>query len=102
MIRGKNKIFLVKVCYTFKNRLLGNCFKKEITDILCFPRCNSIHTFFMKTNIDVIMLDRRKRITHIFSNVKPWRIILPKKKVYYVLELPSGENIYKVNDILKI
>ena len=101
MIKGKTQNFIVITCYTFKNRLRGNCFKKEIKDILCFPRCNSIHTFFMKTNIDIIMLDRSKRIVHIFSNVKPWRVILPKKNVYYVLELPSGENIYKVNDILK-
>lgn len=101
MIKGKSKSFELKICTKFKDRLLGNCFKKKINKILCFSKCNSIHTFFMKCNIDVVMLDKNKTVKYIFSNVKPWRIILPKKKVYYVLELPSGENIYKVNDILK-
>lgn len=100
MIKGKTQNYTVKICYTFKNRLIGNCFKYEIKEILCFPKCNSIHTFFMKTNIDVVMLNKKKQITHIFPNVKPWSIILPKKGVFFVLEFPSGENIYKINDIL--
>lgn len=101
MIKGKTKSFELKICTKFKDRLIGNCFKKNINQILCFPKCNSIHTFFMKSSIDVLMLDKNKTVKYIFSNVKPWRIILPKKNIYYTLEFPSNENIYKIKDILK-
>ena len=101
MIKGKTKSFELKICTKFKDRLLGNCFKKEINQILCFPKCNSIHTFFMRNKIDVVMLDKNKQVKYVFSNVKPWRIILPKKNIYYTLEFPSGEIAYKINDILK-
>ena len=42
----------MKVCTKFKDRLIGNMFKKNIQD-MCFPKCNSIHTFFMFKPIDV-------------------------------------------------
>ena len=44
-------------CKTFYNRLRGSMFTKNIDKALLFNRCNSIHTFFMKKNIDVIMCD---------------------------------------------
>lgn len=101
MIKGKTKSFELKTCTKFKDRLLGNCFKKEINQILCFPKCNSIHTFFMRRNIDVVMLDKNKTVKYVSPNVKPWRIILPKKDIYYTLEFPCNENIYKIKDVLK-
>ena len=53
----------------------------------------------MSTNIDVIMTDRDDNVLFIFKNVKPWKVILPKKGVYNTYELPSGSiktNIKKV------
>lgn len=76
--------------------------KKKIDYGLCFPRCNSIHTFFMLQPIDVIMTDKNNKILYIYSNLKPWKIILPKKNVYYTYELPIGStNDLKVNDVFK-
>lgn len=79
----------IKNYNTFFKRLIGLSFKRKINHIACFPRCNSIHTFFMFQPIDVIMTDKNKKIIHIFKNVKPWRIILPKKNVYYTFEIPT-------------
>ena len=57
----------------------------------------------MKQEIDVIMTDKNNKIVKIFKNLKPNRIILPQKNVYYTYELPVGvSNFYKVNDILEI
>lgn len=42
----------------FLCRLKGFMFTKNIDKALLFDRCNSIHTFFMKENIDVIMCVR--------------------------------------------
>ena len=91
----------IQISNKFKDRLLGNCFKDNIKSILCFPKCNSIHTFFMKVSIDVIMLDKNKRVIYIFNNIKPWRIILPKKKVYYTLEYPINTHKYKIKDLIE-
>ncbi|NLL44772.1 MAG: hypothetical protein GX247_03795 [Mollicutes bacterium] len=91
-------------CYVdFKKRLFGFMFKiKKIDYGLCLPKCNSIHTLFMFQPIDVIMTDKNHKILYIYSNLKPWRIILPKKGVYYTYELPVGSiKILKVNDIFK-
>ena len=49
------------------------------------------------------MTDKNNKIVKIFKNLKPNRIILPQKNVYYTYELPVGvSNFYKVNDILEI
>lgn len=67
-----------------------------------FPNCNSIHTFFMFSNIDVIMTDKNNNVLYIYRNLKPWKLILPKKNVYYTYELPGGTlSKLKINDKIK-
>lgn len=83
------------VCTSFWKRFKGLMFKKNINYILCFPKCNSIHTFFMLEPIDVIMTDKDNHILYIFYNLKPNHIVFPKKKVYYTYETPI--NTFKVN-----
>lgn len=90
----------MKTCKNFKDRLIGNMFRKEIID-MCFPKCNSIHTFFMRKPIDVFMTDKGSKILYIYKNLKPWRVILPKKNVYYTYETKVDEYSFKVNDIFK-
>lgn len=87
-----------KICKKFKDRLLGNCFKKEITEILIFPKCNSIHTFFMKIPIDVIILDKNKKVIYIKKKLKPWKILLPKKGGYYTIEYPANSTNHEINE----
>ena len=64
-------------------------------------RCNGIHTFFMKKPIDVITTDKNGNILHIYLNVKPWKIILPKKNVYYTYEFPINKINYKIGEQIK-
>lgn len=92
----------IKMCTNFYNRLKGFMFKKNINYGLCFNRCNSIHTFFMRENIDVIMTDKNNKVLYIYNNLKKNKIIFPKKNVYYVYELPSGYSTYNVNDTLNL
>ncbi|MBQ7105818.1 MAG: DUF192 domain-containing protein [Bacilli bacterium] len=96
----KIKIYEAK---TFKQRLFGLMFKKNIDYCLLFKKCNSIHTFFMKEKIDVVMTDKNNKIIYIKKNMKKNRIILPKKNVYYTYEFPSNFiKDLKINDQLKI
>lgn len=99
-----NKKIIIEDCTTFSKRLVGFMFiKKEITKGKKFPKCNSIHTFFMFQKIDVIMTDKNNKIIKMYPNLKPWKIILPKRNVYYTYELPLKTcNNYKINDTLKI
>ena len=99
-MNDKIKIYEAK---TFKQRLLGLMFKKNINYALLFKNCNSIHTFFMRENIDVIMTDKNNKILFIKKNMKKNRIILPKKNVYNTYEFPANfiKNI-KIYDILKV
>ena len=77
-------------------------FKKSFNYGLCFPNCNSIHTFFMKESIDVIMTDKDYNILYIFNNLKPNKIILPKKNVYYTFEIPVNKLNLKINEKLQV
>lgn len=84
-------------CITFFERLKGFMFKKNINYALLFNKCNSIHTFFMKENIDIIMLDKNNNILYYYQNFSKNKIILPKKGVYKTIETPSNyfKNIKK-------
>ncbi|MDD6878685.1 MAG: DUF192 domain-containing protein [bacterium] len=95
----------IKLLYadTFIKKLIGLTFKKNINYCLRF-RCNGIHTFFMKENIDVILTDKNNNILYTYKDLSKNRIIFPKKKVYYTYELPKNtikKNIKKINIINK-
>ncbi|MBR3229987.1 MAG: DUF192 domain-containing protein [Bacilli bacterium] len=77
----------IKEANTFLKKLKGLTFIKEFDYILKF-KTNGIHTFFMKTNIDVILTDKNNNILYIYKNLKPNKIILPKRKVKYTYEMP--------------
>lgn len=98
-----NEKINIKNCTKFKDRLIGLMFKKnEVKNCLLFPKCNSIHTFFMRQNINVIMTDKNYQIKYIYKNLKPWKIIMPKKNIYYTFELTKNIDNLKINDKLKI
>jgi uncharacterized protein len=51
--------------------------------------CEAVHTFFMKFALDLIYIDRKRRVKAVVRNVRPWRfsMCLP---AHSVLELPVG------------
>ena len=89
-LKYNNKEIELKECKSFYSRFMGFMFRKNINSSLLFDRCNSIHTFFMKENIDVIMCDKENNILYFYKNLPKNRIIWPKKRVAKVYETPSG------------
>ena len=83
------KEYNLKNCIKFRNRFLGLMFKKNINEYLLFENCNSIHTFFMFENIDIIFLDKNNKILKKLIDVKPWKILICKK-AKKVIELPKN------------
>ena len=51
--------------------------------------CESVHTFFMKFPLDLIYLDRKKKVKKIRGNVGPWRLSACLS-AHSILELPAG------------
>lgn len=77
----------IKYAKSFKDKLFGLMFKKNINFILCFDRCNSIHTFFMRENINVFFADKNNKILKTYKNVPPNRILICWN-AYYTYETP--------------
>lgn len=89
-------------CNTFFSRFKGFMFKKNINYALMFKKCNSIHTCFMKENIDVIMCDKNNNVLYYYNNLNKRKFILPKKNVYVVYETPVNYFNVKINSKVKI
>ena len=52
--------------------------------------CEAVHCFFMKFTIDVLFLDRDKRVIRCLPALRPWRIAVCVR-ASSVLELPEGK-----------
>ena len=52
--------------------------------------CMGVHTFGMKFSIDVVFLDREKRVVELARVLRPNRMSLIYSKASSVLELPAG------------
>lgn len=98
----KNKDIDLYECKDFFSRLKGFMFTKNIDKALLFDRCNSIHTFFMKENIDVIMCDKDNKILFFYNDLSRNKIILPKKGVTKVFETPSNYFDIVINEKVMI
>lgn len=84
-------------------RFTGLMGKKNISYGMLFPKCNAIHTFFMKEAIDVIGINANNEVISIVKNVGKNRIVSVShaEKKTSILELPTSANlIIEYGDIL--
>jgi uncharacterized membrane protein (UPF0127 family) len=51
--------------------------------------CESVHTFFMKFPIDLVYLDRERRVVKVRHSVPAWRLSACLR-AHSILELPAG------------
>jgi uncharacterized protein len=77
----------------FWRRLVGYMFSARPAgdDGIYFDPGRSIHTFFMRFNLDVVFLRKDGLVVKIFRNLKPWRMTWIYFQADHVLELPSGK-----------
>lgn len=88
-----NKIMEIKVATSFCKRLFGLMFKKNISYGVLFPKTKSIHTFFMRENINVYALDENNILIKKHENMRPWHIFYCKHKKTSILELPINASL---------
>ena len=78
-----NKDIDLYECKSFFSRLKGFMFTRNIDKALLFDKCNSIHTFFMKENIDVIMCDNDNKVLFVYKARKFLPLIQDCRKIPY-------------------
>lgn len=97
-----NKEIQLVECNSFFSRFRGFMMCKDINRALLFNHCNSIHTFFMVSNIDVVLCDDSNKVLYYYHNLAPNKVILPKRGVTRVYELPVDYFDIKISDKLEV
>ena len=97
----------VQVAASFYHRtkgLLGRAGMKK-GEGLYITQCSSIHTFFMRFSIDILFLDKERKITKMVSKLKPFRVAFGARRTIGVLELPEGtvdKNQCEIGDLISL
>ncbi|MBC8061268.1 MAG: DUF192 domain-containing protein [Clostridiaceae bacterium] len=83
--------FDVFIADTFLNRFLGYMFRKtpHHQAILIKP-CNSIHTFFMNFDIDVLFINKDMEVIKKINSLSKRKIIMPVQGAVAVMEAEGG------------
>jgi uncharacterized membrane protein (UPF0127 family) len=84
-----------RVAASFFTRFLGLMGRKPSDYGLLLIPCNSVHTCFMRYDLDVFFLDRDYKVLAIRRDMKPWRVTSIIREARMVLELPSSLNALK-------
>ncbi len=89
------------VADTFLKRFKGLMGKQDFKDGLLFKNLtdSSIHTMFMRFEIDVYFIDKNKIIYDKVS-LKPWNFYRPEKQAKYILETKKDKLKLKIGDRL--
>ncbi len=92
----KTKVVLADKCHVaecFTDRLKGLLGRDRLEpgEGMFFPRCNSVHMWFMRFPIDVVFVDHEWRVTSVHESVRPWRLLpVGDLRARHALELPVG------------
>lgn len=89
--KGTFLAFRVRVADSVLGRLVGLLGKRSLKPdggVWIVP-ANSIHTIGMLFSFDVVMIDKDFRVVSTTEMVKPFRLILPKRRAESVIELPA-------------
>ena len=89
---------------SYVKRLLGYMFrKKPHHNAILLKPCNSIHTFSMKFNIDVLFLDEHLQVIKKIENLRPRKVVSKVIGAKMVIEATEGTfNNIKEGDKLDI
>lgn len=94
-INDSNGIMLVEsveLADTAMKRFRGLIGRKELTDgrAMVLMPCCSVHTCFMRFDLDLVFFSRDFRVVRMVRNVRPWRVVRGGSRAWGVLEARSG------------
>jgi len=95
----------VDVADTFTSRFLGLMGRKTLRKGcgLYIAPCGSIHTFFMRFDLDLVFLGAGGRVVKVARNVTPFRLVFGGSGATSVLEMAAGwlaEGSVKPGDVV--
>jgi len=81
----------VRVAGSVLSRLLGLLGRSSLESGsgLWIVPANSIHTVGMLFSIDVVLIDRRRRVVAVRNRMRPFSLLLPNFRARSVLEFPA-------------
>lgn len=87
----ESAIIDIFIADSFAKRLLGYMFRKQphYNAVMLKP-CNSIHTFFMKFNIDVLFLSGDMEVIKKIENLRPGQVVTKVIGAKIVIEAKEG------------
>jgi len=90
------------ICDSILSRTLGLMFKPKSNLLMIFPEEQkiSLHMFFVFYPIDVLVVDKNKKIIEIKRNFEPFTLWKSKKEGKFIIELAFSSE-YKVGDKLE-
>lgn len=91
-VRGTDVATRCKVAQGLRERVLGLHLLPQLKpgEGLLLPGATTIDTTFMRYPIDLVFLDRSRRVTRVVPDLKPWRMVLRTFGGHDCLELPAG------------
>lgn len=105
VLKVNDETFLdVLIADSFTKRLFGYMFRKTPHhNVILLKPCNSIHTFFMKFNIDVLFLDDHMQVIKKITRLGPGQVVTKIMGANMIVEAKEGIlNKIKVGDKLSI
>jgi hypothetical protein len=86
-----------KICKSIWSQARGLMFSKKKNLVFVFndEKRRSLHMFFVFFPIDVLFLDKNKRIVEIKRDFKPFTFYYPKEKSKYIVELAERKKYKK-------
>ncbi len=101
IVKCKRETFVVSHYKNIFQHFLGLMFKFPSNDGILMEfreeKNVALHTFFMLIKIDVVYLNKEKRVIKILKKVKPFIPYIKSTKCKYILELKNSKNI-KIKD----
>ena len=110
MIKNKTKRTIVAkeaiFCRSLWSKTVGLMFSKQksLIFVFCREQYIPIHMIFVFFPIDVVYLDKKKKVVEIKENLKPFRFYNPKKKATYLVEAAQNAVVAsktRLNDVLE-
>lgn len=90
MYINDKKIVDIEMANTPIKKMKGLMGVETVEKGMLFVNANNIHMFFMKTEIDVLYLDKDSKIIHLTEYMKKWTVGPIVFKGKYIIELPKG------------
>jgi len=89
---GVRLAWQVEMAHSFWTRLRGWMGRESFGEgaALVIKPCNSIHTWFMRSAIDVMFVDQEDRVIEVLHMCPPYQVSSIIRGAKYVIELPPG------------